>query len=61
MVIIDMIIESLKRFTLDTPELVGRTGVWYGAAKVLSGRFVSANWSVGDLVRRRARSWRTMT
>ena len=47
--------ESFKRFALDTPALVGGTGVWLAtdAARFLTGRFVSANWSVEDLVRRK--------
>lgn len=40
-----------KKFALDTPELVGGAGVWLATdeARFLSGRFVSANWSVEDL------------
>ncbi|KIW72424.1 hypothetical protein PV04_00619 [Phialophora macrospora] len=51
----DMVLESFKRFALDTPELVGGTGVWLAtdAARFLTGRFISANWSVDDLVRRK--------
>jgi NAD(P)-dependent dehydrogenase (short-subunit alcohol dehydrogenase family) len=54
----DMTLDSLKRFALDTPELVGGVGVWLagwdGASRdFLSGRFVSANWDVEDLVRRK--------
>ncbi|KIW11831.1 hypothetical protein PV08_09104 [Exophiala spinifera] len=47
----DMVNESFKRFAQDTPELVGGTCVWLAtdAARFLSGRFVSANWSVDDL------------
>jgi len=62
MVITDMIVESSKRFTLDTPKLVGGTGVWSSteAAKVLSDRVVSTKWSVDDVVRRRTRSLGTM-
>lgn len=50
----DMVTENFRRFALDTPELVGGTGVWLStdAARFLSGRFVSANWSVEDLVRK---------
>lgn len=42
-----------KKFALDTPELVGGAGVWLATdeARFLSGRFVSANWSVEDLRR----------
>lgn len=47
--------DSFKRFALDTPELVGGTGVWLAtdAADFLTGRFVSANWSVEDLVKKK--------
>ncbi|KAK5049394.1 hypothetical protein LTR84_004323 [Exophiala bonariae] len=47
--------DSFKRFALDTPELVGGTGVWLAsdAANFLTGRFVSANWSVDDLVKKK--------
>jgi hypothetical protein len=48
-------LDSFKRFALDTPELVGGTAVWLAtkAAKFLTGRFISANWSVDDLMRRK--------
>ncbi|CAO2647076.1 Nn.00g079980.m01.CDS01 [Neocucurbitaria sp. VM-36] len=51
----DMTIEPFKRFALDTPELVGGVGLWLAAWEgldraFLSGRFVSANWDVEDLV-----------
>lgn len=51
-VMTNMVVESFKRFALDTPELVGGTGVWLStdAAHFLSGRFISANWCVDDLV-----------
>lgn len=44
-----------KRFALDSPELVGGTGVWLAtnAAMFLSGRFISANWSVDELVQKK--------
>lgn len=47
--------ESFKRFALDTPELVGGTAVWLAtdAARFLTGRFISVNWSVDDLVKRK--------
>jgi len=54
----EMTIESFKKFALDTPELVGGIGVWLAGWEgvdrgFLSGRFVSANWDVDDLVKRR--------
>ncbi|KAJ9602258.1 hypothetical protein H2200_013113 [Cladophialophora chaetospira] len=51
----DMVVDSFKRFALDTPDLVGGTGVWLAtdAARFLTGRFISANWSVDDLVKRK--------
>lgn len=52
-VMTDMVVDSFKRFALDTPELVGGAGVWLStdAAHFLTGRFVSANWSVEDLTK----------
>ena len=54
----DMVIESFKKFALDTPELVGGIGAWLAAWEgedraFLSGRFVAANWDVEDLVKRK--------
>jgi NAD(P)-dependent dehydrogenase (short-subunit alcohol dehydrogenase family) len=54
----EMTIESFMRFALDTPELVGGIGAWLAGWEgvdrdFLSGRFVSANWDVEDLVKRR--------
>jgi NAD(P)-dependent dehydrogenase (short-subunit alcohol dehydrogenase family) len=54
----EMTIDSFKRFALDTPALVGGAGVWLAGWKgpdrsFLSGRFVSANWDVEDLVKMR--------
>lgn len=53
----DMIVENFKRFALDTPELVGGIGVWLAtdAARFLTGRFISANWDVEDLVKQKAK------
>ncbi|KAI1623071.1 hypothetical protein EDD37DRAFT_633756 [Exophiala viscosa] len=53
----DMVEESFKRFAQDTPELVGGMCVWLAtdAARFLSGRFVSANWSVDDLQKQKDR------
>jgi NAD(P)-dependent dehydrogenase (short-subunit alcohol dehydrogenase family) len=44
--------DSFKKFALDTPELVGGTCVWLAtdSARFLSGRFISASWSVDDLL-----------
>lgn len=54
----EMTIDSFKKFALDTPELVGGMGVWLAGWEgqdrgFLSGRFVSGNWDVEDLVRRK--------
>jgi hypothetical protein len=51
----DCIADAFKRFALDTPELVGGIGVWLATDKAmfLSGRFISANWSVDDLMTRK--------
>ena len=48
----DSCIAPFKRFAHDTPELVGGTGVWLAteASRFLTGRFISANWSVDDLI-----------
>ncbi|KAF2621488.1 hypothetical protein BU25DRAFT_463710 [Macroventuria anomochaeta] len=51
----EMTTDSFKRFALDTPELVGGVGVWLAGWEgedigFLSGRFISANWDVDDLV-----------
>jgi NAD(P)-dependent dehydrogenase (short-subunit alcohol dehydrogenase family) len=51
----EMTTDSFKKFALDTPELVGGVGVWLASWEgvdvgFLSGRFVSANWDVEDLV-----------
>ncbi|GIJ86508.1 hypothetical protein Asppvi_005397 [Aspergillus pseudoviridinutans] len=51
LVMTDMVLDSLKRFAIDTPALIGGTTVWLAtdAARFLNGRFISANWSVEDL------------
>lgn len=51
----DMVVDSFKRFALDTPEIVGGTGVWLStdAANFLNGRFVSVNWDVEDLMKKK--------
>ncbi|KUJ06628.1 NAD(P)-binding protein [Mollisia scopiformis] len=51
----DMTIEPFKRFALDTPELVGGVVVWLASeeAEFLRGRYISANWSVEELVTRK--------
>jgi NAD(P)-dependent dehydrogenase (short-subunit alcohol dehydrogenase family) len=45
----------MEKFGLDTPELAGGVAVWLTTptAKFLSGRYISANWSVDELYRRR--------
>jgi NAD(P)-dependent dehydrogenase (short-subunit alcohol dehydrogenase family) len=52
----DMLVDSFAKFALDTPELVGGTSVWLAtdAASFMNGRFVNSNWSVDDLVERKA-------
>ncbi|ORY19313.1 hypothetical protein BCR34DRAFT_472212 [Clohesyomyces aquaticus] len=57
-VLTEMTLETFKRFSVDTPELVGGIGVWLAGwegvdRSFLSGRFVSANWDVDDLVKRK--------
>jgi NAD(P)-dependent dehydrogenase (short-subunit alcohol dehydrogenase family) len=44
----------LVRFSRDTPELAGGCAVWLTTkeAAFLNGRYISANWSVEELVRR---------
>jgi hypothetical protein len=44
--------DEFKRVVHDKPELVDGIGVWLAtdAARFLTGRLVSANWSVDDLV-----------
>jgi NAD(P)-dependent dehydrogenase (short-subunit alcohol dehydrogenase family) len=54
----EMTIEAFKPVALDTPELVGGIGTWLagwqGADRsFLSGRFVSSNWDVEDLVNKK--------
>ncbi|KAH7135050.1 hypothetical protein B0J11DRAFT_517461 [Dendryphion nanum] len=54
-VMTDMTIDAFKSVALDTPELVGGIGTWLAAwegpsRKFLSGRFVSSNWDVEDLL-----------
>lgn len=51
----EMVVDSFKRFALDTPELVGGSVVWLStdAARFLTGRFISANWSVDDLIKQK--------
>lgn len=43
------------RFADDEPELVGGTAVWLATEKArwLSGRYISANWDVEELVQRK--------
>jgi NAD(P)-dependent dehydrogenase (short-subunit alcohol dehydrogenase family) len=54
----DMTIDSFKKFALDKAELVGAVAVWLAgwnnpSRQFLSGRYVSANWDVEDLLRRK--------
>lgn len=53
----DMLREPFRsRFNNDSAELVGGTAVWVcqDKARWLSGRFVSVNWDVEDLMERKA-------
>jgi NAD(P)-dependent dehydrogenase (short-subunit alcohol dehydrogenase family) len=54
----DMTLDMFKRFALDTPALVGGVGVWLAGwegvdRSFLGGRYVSVNWDVEELVKRR--------
>ncbi|KZF20165.1 NAD(P)-binding protein [Xylona heveae TC161] len=51
----DMTIDAFMPFADDTAQLVGGVGVWLATeqAKFLSGRYISANWDVEDLVARK--------
>ncbi len=51
----DMTLDALVRFSVDTPELVGGVGVWLstGDKKFMSGRYLSVNWDVDELVERK--------
>lgn len=54
----DMTLDTFRRFALDTPELVGGVGVWLAGwegvdRSFLGGRFVSVNWDVEELVKRK--------
>lgn len=53
-ILTDITTEWLVRFSKDTPALAGGTAVWLTTeeAAFLNGRYVSANWSVEELVRR---------
>lgn len=58
MVPTDMMKESFVPFAHDTPLLVSGLGTWLAAwegpdRSFLSGRYVSANWDVEELVRRK--------
>jgi NAD(P)-dependent dehydrogenase (short-subunit alcohol dehydrogenase family) len=51
----DMLMESFRHFTLETPELVGGVAVWlsHPHAHFLSGRTIASQWSVDDLLERK--------
>lgn len=51
----DMLLDAFRRFTLETPALIGGLAVWLSSekAKFLSGRVVASQWSVDDLVERK--------
>ncbi|KAK0130296.1 hypothetical protein ONS96_000817 [Cadophora gregata f. sp. sojae] len=51
----DMTLDSFVRFSIDTPELVGGIGVWLATEKAafMTGKYVSANWDVEELTKRK--------
>ena len=51
----DMMAEAFMRFNHDPPELPGSVLVWLSTEKAhfLSGRIISVNWDVDDLVARK--------
>lgn len=51
----DMLMDQFRRFTRQTPELVGGLAVWlsHPHAQFLSGRTIGSHWSVDDLVARK--------
>ncbi|KAM0547509.1 hypothetical protein ACHAPJ_010382 [Fusarium lateritium] len=51
----DMLLDSFRHFTLETPALVGGLAVWLTnpSAKFLSGRTIASQWSVDDLLERK--------
>ncbi|KKO99570.1 hypothetical protein THAR02_08332 [Trichoderma harzianum] len=55
-VMTDLLTPSLQKFAKDAPELVGGLSVWLTTkdAAFLNGRYITANWSVDELVRRQA-------
>lgn len=53
-----MLKDSFAPFAHDTPELVGGLATWLAAwqgedRNFLSGRYLSANWDVEDIVKRK--------
>ncbi|KEY66404.1 hypothetical protein S7711_05837 [Stachybotrys chartarum IBT 7711] len=48
----DMLMDQFRRFTRQTPELLGGLAVWlsHPHARFLTGRTVGSHWSVDDLV-----------
>ena len=51
----DMLMDQFRRFTHQTPELIGGLGVWlsHKHARFLGGRTIGSHWSVDDLVARK--------
>lgn len=47
-----MTIDSLEKFALDKPELVGAVAVWL-AGRNEPSRYLSANWDVEELLERK--------
>ena len=54
-VMTDMAVDFAKPFAKDTPELAGAVVVWLSTdeARFLSGRYVTTNWDVSELLRRK--------
>jgi len=52
----DMLLDAFRRFSLDSPALIGGVAVWLAAKRprFLSGRTIVANWDVDDLQKRAA-------
>lgn len=51
----DMLMDQFRRFTHQTPGLIGGLAVWlsHPQARFLNGRTIGSHWSVDDLVARK--------